>query len=79
MGNQRTPKHGATPPKGKPTRSKYDAQSPKRVLGSTAQWLIVTFLLVVAVVVIYILVDGGDFNRNNGGGVGARVGSAIIR
>ncbi len=77
MGNQHRPVHGTTPPKGKPTRSKYDNLAPRRALGSTAQWMIVAFLLVVAVVVIFILVDGGDFNPNNDGVVGAAARAVI--
>lgn len=66
MTKQTTPKHGITPPKGKPTRSRSGDYGRKRVFGPVAQWIAVTVLLILAFVVMVILTGGGDFNPFNG-------------
>jgi hypothetical protein len=41
-----------TPPKGRPTRSRTPSYYRKRVFGSTAQWIAVAILLVLAFIVL---------------------------
>lgn len=45
-----------TPPKGRPTRSIHDPQ-PRRVFGSTAQWLAFFAALGVALIILWIVLD----------------------
>jgi hypothetical protein len=41
-----------TPPKGRPTRSRTPTYYRKRVFGSTAQWIAVAIMLVLAFIVL---------------------------
>jgi hypothetical protein len=80
MSGNSPPQRATTPPKGRPTRPQNTTSSRKRVFGSTAQWIAVAIILVLAFVVLVIVTDGGDFNPLNGalpGGPqpGAAVGS----
>lgn len=71
MAKQHKPKHGITPPKGKPTRPRRSYGGRAKALGSTTQWVIVTLLFLVALVVIFILSGGAGFNGNNNNVPGA--------
>jgi hypothetical protein len=65
-----------TPPKNRPTRPRTSTWTRKRVFGSTAQWIAVAILLVIAFIVLVMVTDGGDFNPLNGAPQpGATVGS----
>ena len=76
MTKQTTPKRGITPPKGKPTRSRHDLPTDRRVFGPVSQWIAFTVLLILLFVVMVILTNGGDFNPlNNDGSVGTIVSS----
>lgn len=66
MGKQRTPTHGVTPPKGRPTRPRNARRGRRRLFGSTAQWLGVVFLLLIALAVLVILTDGDDTPSSGG-------------
>jgi hypothetical protein len=44
-----------TPPKGRPTRSRTAGYGRKRVFGSTAQWIAVAILLVLAVIILWMI------------------------
>ena len=55
-----------TPPKNRPTRPRTSTWTRKRVFGSTAQWIAVAILLVIAFIVLVMITDGGDFNPLNG-------------
>ena len=44
-----------TPPKGRPTRSRSAGYGRKRVFGSTAQWIAVAILLVLAVIILWMI------------------------
>ena len=45
-----------TPPKGRPTRSQNAYYGRTRVFGSTAQWIAVAVLLVLAFVILWMVV-----------------------
>jgi len=45
-----------TPPKGRPTRSQNAYYARKRVFGSTAQWIAVAILLVLAFVILWMVI-----------------------
>lgn len=45
-----------TPPKGRPTRSRDAYYGRQRVFGSTAQWIAVAILLVLAFVILWMVV-----------------------
>jgi hypothetical protein len=45
-----------TPPKGRPTRSRNAYYGRQRVFGSTAQWIAVAILLVLACVILWMAV-----------------------
>jgi hypothetical protein len=45
-----------TPPKGRPTRSRNAYYGRKRVFGSTAQWIAVAILLVLAAVILWMVI-----------------------
>jgi hypothetical protein len=51
VGNSPSPR-AITPPKGRPTRPRTGGYYRKRVFGSTAQWIAVAILLVLAFVVL---------------------------
>jgi len=72
MVDQATPKPGFTPPKGKPTRSRHEEYTEKRVFGPAAQWIAFSVLVILAFLVLVILTNGGDFNPldHDGGQVG---------
>lgn len=70
MAKQTMPKHGVTPPKGRPTRSRDSVEVPKRVFGPVAQWIAAALFLLLLIVVLIILTDGGDFNPFNDGNSG---------
>ena len=72
MTKQTPPKRAVTPPKGKPTRSRHDIRTNRRVFGPVSQWIAITVLLILAFVVLIILTGGGDFNplNNQSGQVG---------
>ena len=42
----------------------------RRVFGPTAQWITLTFVIVLVIVAVILLLDGGDFNVFNNGGNG---------
>lgn len=65
MANQTRSPRAVTPPKGRPTPPRR-AQARGRVFGSTAQWIAVFALLLIAFVVLVLATDGGDFNPLNG-------------
>lgn len=65
MATQHPPKRGVTPPKGRPTRSRQQTAR-RRAFGSTAQWIAVAILIVVAFIVLVMVTDGGDFNPLTG-------------
>lgn len=67
MGKQATPKKGITPPKGRPTRGRDEADQQKRVFGPTAQWVAAIFLIAVLLIALIVLFDGGDFGVFEGG------------
>jgi hypothetical protein len=66
-----------TPPKGRPTRSRTATYGRKRVFGSTAQWIAVAILLVLAFVVLVMVTDGGDFNPLNGAPAAPQPGATV--
>ena len=63
-------KKGVTPPKGRPTRGRDEIMAQRRVFGATAQWITLTFVIVLVIVAVIVLLDGGDFNVFNNGGDG---------
>lgn len=63
-------KKGITPPKGRRTRGRDEIMTERRVFGATAQWIALTFMIVLVIVAVIVLLDGGDFNVFNGGGGG---------
>lgn len=67
MNQQRTPKKGITPPKGRPTRGRDDVPVDRRAFGPTAQWIAAAFLVALILITIIVLFDGGDFNPFNNG------------
>jgi hypothetical protein len=67
MTQEQTPKKGITPPKGRPTRSRNEVATEKRVFGPTAQWIAAAFLVALIFITIILLFDGGDFNVFDGG------------
>lgn len=58
---------GITPPKGRPTRGRDEILAQRRVFGPTAQWITLTFVIVLVIVAVIVLLDGGDFNVFNNG------------
>jgi hypothetical protein len=45
-----------TPPKGRPTRSRTAVYQRQRVFGSTAQWIAVALLIVIAFVILWMAI-----------------------
>jgi hypothetical protein len=45
-----------TPPKGRPTRARSATYGRQRVFGSTAQWIAVAILLVLACIILWMVV-----------------------
>jgi hypothetical protein len=57
MATSKSPSPRATtPPKGRPTRSRTAVYDRKRVFGSTAQWIAVALLIVIAFIVLWMAV-----------------------
>jgi hypothetical protein len=52
MASNTSPQRAITPPKGRPTRARTESYYRKRVFGSTAQWIAVAIILVLAFVVL---------------------------
>ena len=52
MAANTSPQRAITPPKGRPTRPRDAMYYRKRVFGSTAQWIAVAIILVLAFVVL---------------------------
>ena len=65
MGKHSTPKHGITPPKGRPTRSRSGRSYDPRVFGPVWQWIAFALFLTMLFVVLVIVTNGGDFNPFN--------------
>jgi len=54
-GNTHSPR-ATTPPKGRPTRARSATYGRQRVFGSTAQWIAVAILLVLACIILWMVV-----------------------
>jgi hypothetical protein len=57
MSKRTAPKHGVTPPKGRPTRSRHDRVARRRVFGPTMQWLAAIGLAAVAFAILFLQFD----------------------
>lgn len=65
MAQTTSPRHGSTPPKGRPTPSRNRHRRDGRLFGATFQWIAIVLALLIAFIVAFLLLDGGDFNPFN--------------
>ena len=81
MGKRSTPKHGITPPKGRPTRPRSGRSYDPRLFGPVWQWIAVTLFLTLLFVVLVMVTNGGDFNpfNQNSGQTGAPAASSHVQ
>ncbi len=81
MAKKSTPKHGITPPKGRPTRSRTGRSYDRRVFGPVWQWIAFALFLTVLFIVLVMVTNGGDFNPFNQdtGQSGAPTAPAVIQ